>query len=452
MKRFFLSFIALLVFTHLAVGGVAADSHVSGDLVVRMARTLMHQGRYAAALRILRPLLKAGEDDTDVRFLVGLAAIEHSRRLPANKQNERVALLEEAIAALRAILIERPGLVRVRLELARAFFLKGEDDLSREHFERVLAGKPPEAVAANVHRFLRTIRARRGWSAYFGFSIAPDTNIGAISNDEVIYIYGLPFRRSEGAEKSSGVGFITWGGAEYQKPLAKRLRLRVGTDFSRREYEERDFDQTVVSVHSGPRWWVSPRSEFSLLANVREHFIGDESYSREIGARLEVEHRFMRRGRLSGRVSWHERQYARLDYLDGPVLSLGLDGSWIFNPTLLGRASFGFLDERPEQLRYRNATYWGRLGFSVALPRGLTLGGSGEFRAVGYEGGWFPFTRGGSSREDNVRIYRLSIYSRAFTLWGFSPQFVVVRESRESNAQLYDYARTRGELRFVRQF
>ena len=36
----------------------------------------------------------------------------------------------------------RPGLVRVRLELARAFFLKGEDSLARSHFERVLAGKP----------------------------------------------------------------------------------------------------------------------------------------------------------------------------------------------------------------------------------------------------------------------------------------------------------------------
>ena len=76
------------------------------------------------------------------------------------------------------MLVDRPDLVRVRLELARAFFLKGEDTLSRDHFERVLAGDPPGAVAANVRRFLSRIRARRGWSMYLGAAVAPDTNIG----------------------------------------------------------------------------------------------------------------------------------------------------------------------------------------------------------------------------------------------------------------------------------
>ena len=35
---------------------------------------------------------------------------------------------------------------------------------------------------------------------------------------------------------------------------------------------------------------------------------------------------------------------------------------------------------------------------------------------------------------------------------GFSPELVAVHEERETNAQLYDYQRTHGELRFVRQF
>ena len=47
---------------------------------------------------------------------------------------------------------------------------------------------------------------------------------------------------------------------------------------------------------------------------------------------------------------------------------------------------------------------------------------------------------------------RASVHNRAFTLYGFSPELVVVREERATNAQLYDYERTRGELRFVQQF
>ena len=64
----------------------------------------------------------------------------------------------------------------------------------------------------------------------------------------------------------------------------------------------------------------------------------------------------------------------------------------------------------------------------------------------------FRIRRPGENREDRTRSVRLSVHNRAFTLMGFSPAIVAVHEERETNAQLYDYERTRGELRFVRQF
>ena len=120
-------------------------------------------GKYGEALAILRPLARGREVDGSVLFQIGLAATGASQH-PDTPEAERDALLDEAIASFRAMLIDRPGLVRVRLELARVFFLKGEDGLSRRHFERVLVGKPPPPVAANVRRFLSEIRARRRWT------------------------------------------------------------------------------------------------------------------------------------------------------------------------------------------------------------------------------------------------------------------------------------------------
>ena len=86
------------------------------------------------------------------------------------------------------MLVADPTLVRVRLELARAFFLKGEDGLARRHFEMVLAGKPPAGVALNVGGFLAQIRARKRWSMRVGVALAPDTNLGASSGDDIIWI------------------------------------------------------------------------------------------------------------------------------------------------------------------------------------------------------------------------------------------------------------------------
>ena len=186
-------------------------------------------------------------------------------------QAYREDLLDEAIAAFRAMLVDRPELVRVRLELGRAFFLKGQDGLSRRHFEQVLAGDPPQPVVYNVRRFLSQIRARRRWDMHAGFSLAPDTNIGATSDERTIFINvggaRLPFRRDADELTTSGIGLSLWTGGEYQYPLGEGLRFRAGANLSRREYSGSRFDQTFLSGHAGPRRLLGRSTEASALAS-----------------------------------------------------------------------------------------------------------------------------------------------------------------------------------------
>ena len=103
-------------------------------------------------------------------------------------------------------------------------------------------------------------------------------------------------------------------------------------------------------------------------------------------------------------------------------------------------------------IRERNRSRWLGAGVDVILPLGFTVGGGGEYRRANYESGWFPFVPDNGARKDTTRTLRASVHNRAVTVLGFSPQLVVVREERKSTAQLHDYERTRGELRFVRQF
>ena len=445
--------LAALVFLVLALPASSAQdgTDLSPQTGMAEARTLIKNSRFDEALALLRPLARDHPGITNIHFLAALAAIETSQR-PGVPEDEQNALLDEAITALHVILVGQPGLVRVRLELARAFFLKGKDSLAREHFERVLAGKPVAAVAANIGRFLNAIRARRRWSGSFGFSFVPDSNVGAVSEEEIIYIHGLPFRRDGDISATSGIGAALWGGGEYQHPLNDRLRLRAGADASRREYGGRDFDQTFLSGHAGPRWLVRRDTDVSLLASARQRWLATQPHSRELGVRLETGYRLAPRLRLSGRASWHQRNYRRDTHLDGPVSDFSLGAVGILTPVLQVNGVAGYARERPDAVRWRNSSRWVRLGASVALPRGFTLGGGAELRRRTYEGNWFPFTLDGAPREDRVRILSVSAFNRAFTFRGFSPQLSLVNEERKSTAQLYDYSRTRAELRFMRQF
>ena len=434
--------------------GLSPAPEASGAADLAMARALIRQGRFAEALGVLRPQTRGREIDPNVLFLIGLAAVGAAQR-PGVAQADREALLDEAIASFRAMLVDRPGLVRVRLELARAFFLKGEDNLSRRHFEHVLAGNPPQPVAYNVRRFLSQIRARRRWSLHTGFALAPDTNIGATSDESIIYIdiggQRLPFRRDAEELTTSGIGLSLWTGGEYQYPLDEGLRLRAGANVSRREYGGSRFDQTFVSGHAGPRWLLGRNTEASVLASVQRRWSAGVQDHDLLGVRIEAGHRFTRRVTAIARTSWHDRNYRTRTYLDGPVADVSLSGAWVVTPTVRADAALGWGRERPETETWRHDRRWLRAGVSVALPRGFTVGGSGELRRTDYEGNWFPHTSG-EPREDRTRSLRASVHNRALAWKGFSPQISLVHEVRKTNAQLYDYKRTGGELRFVRLF
>ncbi len=437
-----------LLFTFHSATHAGAQS--SDAVEAASPQELIDAGRFEEAFNLLQPQLLGETIEPNTIFLYGLAAVGAAQR-PGRTEEDRDALLNESIAAFHTMLVHDPNLVRVRLELARAFFLKGEDELARQHFEHVLAGEPPEAVADNVSLFLSEIRARKRWSFNLGFAVAPDTNIGGMSDERTITIYGLPFERDAEELTRSGIGLSFWGGAEYQAPISERLRIRAGAQASRREYARSDFDQHFVALHLGPRWLLDASTEASLLASARQRWSGAPDYH-DLGVRLEAVHRLGPRVTAFAGTSWHDRRYRTRTHLDGPVWDATLHGSWVVTPTVRADVSGGYAQQRPEFRRERHRGRWLGTGITVALPWGFTVGGNAEVRWVDYERGWFPFVADNGAREDRTLSYRLSAYNRALTLVGFSPELAVVRETRDSNAQLHDYSRTSGELRFVQQF
>ena len=385
-----------------------------------------------------------------MRFLLGLAASRGSQERGLEEE-QRLALLDEAIAAFRSILIRKPSLVRVRLELALAFYLKEEDGLAQDHFERTLVGRPPAALVANINRFLTIMRARRRWNAYFGFSVAPDTNITAASDADIIYINGLPFRLDQ-RQVSSGIGIVGWGGGEYQFPLAQRWRMRTGINVNHRDYKGGRFDQTFVGGFVGPRWLIDRNTEMSLLATTSQRWWGGSSLSYDFGARLEVEHRVYAGLRLSGRASWQDRTNQQLKFLEGPLMVFSLGASYVLFPTVQVNALVGYQHQDAEAPNWTNDGYWTRVGTNVALPWGFTVGAGAEFRWTNFQSGWGIRTPDGMAREDRTRILSATLLNRAITVFGFSPQIAFSNQVRETNAQLFDFKRNLVEMRFVRQF
>ena len=395
---------------------------------------------------------------TTTLFLTGMMALTEAEQV--DDEAARRELYDEAIEAFRAILVNRPELVRVRLELARTFFLKGQDGLARRHFEAVLAGGVPPPVALNVRQFLAAMRARKRWTGYFGAAVAPDSNLNAASETEIVYldtVFGrLPFERQGDIGVRSGLGLSVWGGGEYQRPLAldRRLRLRAGADASVREYPGSNFDQTVLAAYTGPRLLLGPITDVSLLGTAHRQWLGGFPYIDEVGTRLELDRQLLARLWARGTVAWRHRDcLLDCDWRDGFVEDYTLSLAWTAAPVLRVQLTVGYMKDYAELEHWRSLSRWVRVGTSLALPLGFTLGASAQMNRMYYDGeGWRHATLHGRPRRDRIRTFSVSVLNRAVTLYGFSPQLALIHEARLTNAQAQDYDRNRAELRFVRQF
>lgn len=388
-------------------------------------------------------------------FSVGMRARAAAEATDDNET--RKALYNTAIQAFRRILLNHPELVRVRLELALTFFQLGRDGLARRHFELVLAGGVPPPVAANIRRFLEVMRARKRLTGYFGAAFAPDSNLNAASNSEVIYIdtvFGrLPFRREGDFGARSGLGLSVWGGGEYQQPLSPRLRLRVGADLAQREYGGGDFDQLFAAAFTGPRLLVGRLTDVSLLATAQRQWLGGHPYVDETGARLEIDRRLTRALYARGTTAYRERICHGCEFRSGPVVDFTLNLFWTVAPVMQVHMMVGYESDHSASEHWRNLGRWVRVGSSLALPLGFTLGSSAQMRRTYYEGsGAAHLTLRGRPRRDRTLTLSISLLNRALTFFGFSPQLAVVHESRRTNAQAQNYKRDRAELRFIRQF
>ena len=421
------------------------------------ARLLLSRGRATAALAILRSLPLDGPERINILFQTGMAAVAVAQVEGLSRQG-RNALLDEAIAAFRAILVDQPELVRVRLELARTFFLKGQDRLARRHFELVLGGELPLPVFLNVRNFLEVMRQRKRATGYFGAAIAPDSNLNFASEEDIIYldtVFGrLPFQREgEDVEERSGLGLSLWGGGEYQQPFGERLRLRVGADMSQRDYGGKEFDQTFVAAHAGPRWLLSPRTDISLLATAHRQWLGGQPQIDEYGPRLEIDHQVAARFWLRGTVRSSERECHNCEWRNGPQTAFSLGAVWTPAPVLQVHFTVGYERDHASLVHWRSLSRWVRVGSNLALPLGFTLGSNAQMRRTYYEGeGGAHFTLTGRQRLDRSFHFSITILNRVVAFYGFSPQLALIHEARRTNAQAQSYDRQRAELRLVRQF
>lgn len=165
---------------------LAAPLAYAQDATLERARALItaQKGQGRGAYELLAPLETQRSGEAPFDYLLGLAAIDAGE-------------LTRAVFALERVLAVEPNHPQARAEIARAYFLMGENRAARAEFETVKASRPPAEVAAAIDRFLNALDERQapfrsGITGFIEGGVGHDSNASAAASGTGLAIPSLP--------------------------------------------------------------------------------------------------------------------------------------------------------------------------------------------------------------------------------------------------------------------
>jgi tetratricopeptide (TPR) repeat protein len=398
--------------------------------------------RYAAARRfadaetLLKGLTRDPNDDyrAEARFRLSIL-----REAQGDKQG--------AIEWLKALLDEKPGAARPRLELARLLAETGDESGARRELRRAGAAGLPEDVARVVDRFATALRSSRTIGGSIEVAIAPDSNINRATTQERVDTVVAPLTLSRDARATSGIGFSLSAQGFARGKITDTVDLLSRASVRADLYGKSRFNDVVMTLASGPEFRLGG-ARVRPAAIAQRRWFGGDLYSESYGGSLNVLKPLDRVSQVEGELTLLQSYYARIPVQDGLLADVNLAYDRAFSPRFSTRVSVratrqdakvDFLSTKSVGVDLLASRAFGKqLGF-IQLS-GFRLGADGRDPLFGV------------TREDKRFDVTAGLILRRFTWRGLAPLIRVIHSESDSTIPIYDFKRTRVEFALSREF
>lgn len=414
----------------LLAGGAWAE-----DDVLARANALMNGGKAGDAYSLLAPLEEQRSGDPEFDYLLGVAALEsgHAGR---------------AVFALERVLAVNPKHTLARAEIARAYFLLGEQQTARQEFNNVLNENPPEQVNQTINQYLSAIdRAasdRTKFSAFLEFALGHDSNVNSATGSQQVAVPafgGLVFTLNPGAKKQSDNFSQFGGGVGFTHPLSPRWNVFGGVKgYEHVNWRSEQFDTSSIDANLGVSYKID-RDLFSVSLQNNDFNLNSQDYRRAYGLSGQWQRAIDNSNQVSAFV-----QATRLDYKGQSVrdanryvggVGYGHAFSGDYLPVLFLSAYVGTENERNSGVPWLGHDLYGvRAGGQVTYNPKTVIYGSASYEHRDY-GGQEPLWL--VSRNDKQFDAAIGVKYTPSTFWSIRPQLSYTRNN--SNVEIDDYNR-----------
>ena len=416
--------------------GEPAKIAVSADQLLILADQARRAGDLVTAETAYRALFAdpSIEVRSEARFRLAMMLVG-LRRLP------------EAATLLRAILDEQPNAQRVRLELAHALDLMGDEAGARRALREAQAGGLPPEVARLVDRYSAALRAQKPIGASIDIALAPDSNINRATRSDTLGTVLGDFELDENARQRSGVGLALRGQGYARIPLSGNVNMLGRVSGSADIYRASEFNDIALAVGVGPEL-RSGADRLSLEVGSLWRWFGGVSNSRATTISANYFHTLGRKSQLRGTasVAFIDNHLNQLQ--DGQTYSASVS----YERALSNRAGIGItLSANRQALRDPGYSSWGSMAtvFAYREAGPLTLIATASHERLKADERLLLFPE---LRSDYLYRASLGVTFRNFRIGSFAPFARATYERNRSTTEIYDFRRVRTEIGVTRAF
>lgn len=326
------------------------------ESIISRAKNLYNANKSVAAYQLLRLHADEFAGSLEYDYLLGQVAIDAGEPL-------------QAIFALERVLDQKPDFAPARAEIARAYFIIGENEAARAEFKQAKKAEMPAGSQKLIEIYLSEIDQRiLGGIADSSFYIAAgaghDSNVNsATSTSQIAVPTGTLILSS--LEADSSVGLLQ-GGGRFSRAIKKDINVYGSVDLSLNEaFDENEFSTQIADGVIGLRFLQGQNQYRVSLAG--QVFALDGSANRNL---LGVNGQWQRTVDAANQLTLFG-QYASLRYPDASRLDvnqLSVGATWLhvfakaYHPVVYFTGYYG---DEAEQKDVADSAFIGREYFGL---------------------------------------------------------------------------------------
>jgi outer membrane protein len=395
---------------------------------------LIRAGKSAQAYEQLQSQEDALTGQIRFDYLLGLAALESGHPDAATLAFERVLTMD-------------PNFLGARLDIARAYYALGTDDLARKEFIALREANPPQQAQAVIEKYLTAIEDRNkatNVAFHVEAGVGHDTNISGATAQTIIFVPSIndSITLTSGTEEADQYAALR-AGVDLTHKLTEQLKFNLGASAGHREYLSTDGQEsTDLGVSTGVSYTVGDNT-YSGSVSLRGTKLDFVSYQTALGMSVSWQHTLDEKTQVNAFLQQSRQRYI-LEANQGNDANLNLAGVGLVRVldattnTVLSLGAYGGFDSQRTKRTDGDRTLFGaQVSAQRQLLPSLLLFGSASAQVSNYTATNSLFRR---ERDDTELSAAAGVQWRPSPQWVVKPQ--VSYRKNNSNVVLNDYDRT----------